>query len=1013
MRWFGAAILRGKTRLYIMLGVITAALSLMMLSGAFTTPVSPSESAAAYSAKQQTGGSKRMTKVGINLGYNTYYGKDFPFIDRIKTINPWTAIMIDPQAPRHTAPTDANGYPVQEAGVYAYQALVPLEPASAGQSKIFHLYYDGDATMQVNGAKVLSQKPGELIVDMTDANGLLTMVPSPGGKLPTKINLVRDDHVALFKAGEIFNPTFLEKLDSFSELRLMDWTNTNSSTIKNWSDRTTPDDMTWGTTGTTDGVPLEIQVALANKLNTNIWINIPHEATDDYVTKALTYVRDNLKAGLTVKVEYSNEVWNWSFGQSRYALQKSLDLWGPVDDNPMQYYGYRSAQVAAITKQVFSGQTAVKAQAVISTQTGWLGRENFVFQGVARANAGTVNDLFDVYAVTNYWGTQLAGGTAADKAKILGWASSGKAGLDAAFAEIENGGGLSTDTSLKATLGWLEYQARVAKAQGLSLQIYESGVDLVSEYYTEAERAIIQPFFKAILADQRIGDQYNKALAGFTALGGEQWDAYKAFGEGGKSGEYGALDGVYDKGSVRFDTLVAAAQAAGSAALPTKPTLVSLPPVLADIPVAPAGISTEVLEPVKPSVDPVPAATTTAPPAPLADVAAATIGNALNNVLKGGGSADALSGLAGDDSLFGGAGDDTLDGGLGDDLLDGGAGDDVYVVDSGADVVTEGANAGIDEVKTTIRTYELTNNVEKLTFLGAESFTGIGNGLDNVIVGGNGGNTLWGNGGSDTLKGGDGADLIDGGEGADRLYGGKGGDRYFVDAKADLVVEDEDAGDDRVDTTIDYVLPDNVENLNAASSAGLSLTGNALANVIEGASGKDWLYGLDGNDVLLGREGADTIFGGEGDDTIGGAEGGDVLNGGFGKDTVYGGDGDDILTGGGGCDVLNGGAGADTFLVCDGDVSNVLANTLTIADFSRGDRDKIDFRGFDANVNKAGVNPFDFIGTRKFSKKAGELRTENGSGGWILQGDTNGDGVADFSVMVSTKMQLLKTDFVL
>ncbi len=93
-------------------------------------------------------------------------------------------------------------------------------------------------------------------------------------------------------------------------------------------------------------------------------------------------------------------------------------------------------------------------------------------------------------------------------------------------------------------------------------------------------------------------------------------------------------------------------------------------------------------------------------------------GNSLNNVITGG---------IGNDTLNGGAGADTLIGGLGDDL---------YIVDNAKDVVKENVDAGIDTVQTTLASYVLRANVEHLTYIGAATFTGTGNALNNTITGG-------------------------------------------------------------------------------------------------------------------------------------------------------------------------------------------------------------------------------------------------------------------------------------
>ena len=160
-------------------------------------------------------------------------------------------------------------------------------------------------------------------------------------------------------------------------------------------------------------------------------------------------------------------------------------------------------------------------------------------------------------------------------------------------------------------------------------------------------------------------------------------------------------------------------------------------------------------------------------------------GNDQANTITGGAGNDALYGGAGNDTLVGGAGDDLLDGGTGDDTMTGGAGNDVYVVDSAGDQVIEAANGGTDEVRTTLASYTLGDNVENLTYTGTGAFTGTGNALANVLTAGNGGSRLSGGAGNDTLVGGAGADYLDGGTGNDVMTGGAGNDVYVVDSAGD------------------------------------------------------------------------------------------------------------------------------------------------------------------------------------------------------------------------------------
>ena len=142
-----------------------------------------------------------------------------------------------------------------------------------------------------------------------------------------------------------------------------------------------------------------------------------------------------------------------------------------------------------------------------------------------------------------------------------------------------------------------------------------------------------------------------------------------------------------------------------------------------------------------------------------------------------------------------------------------------------------------------------------------------------------------------------------------------------------------------------------------------------------------------------------------------------VMDGGAGNDLLDGRGGDDILIGGLGKDQLAGRAGSDTFRFRSVDeiglgTPGTASSYDRIIDFTRGS-DKIDLSMIDAISGTAANDAFTFIGSANFSNKAGELRYASTSAGTVLSGDVNGDGVADFDILLTNKVIPTVTDFLL
>lgn len=351
-----------------------------------------------------------------------------------------------------------------------------------------------------------------------------------------------------------------------------------------------------------------------------------------------------------------------------------------------------------------------------------------------------------------------------------------------------------------------------------------------------------------------------------------------------------------------------------------------------------------------------------------------------------------IDGGAGNDMLVGTAGDDLIVGGAGDDRLDGSAGDDRFgiLVGAGSDHFLGGA--GIDRILASADN----------AVIGIASLSGIeaisSNGRTGITIAGTAGDdvldfsaiTLSGIGrinagtGNDIITGSAGADVIAGQGGDDILFGAGGNDVFEISTGGGIDTIDGGAGFD----TIRFI----------AASATLTWTGVTDVEAVTA-------NGLTGT----------TIAGGAGDDlldfstvTLTGIA---RLDGGAGADTIIGSAGNDRLFGNSGADRLTGGAGADVF-----DFDRVPESAPSaadrITDFTQGS-DKIDLSTIDASSRNSGEQAFSFIGSAAFSGAAGQLRYERVGEETHIFGDTNGDRIADFELLLTGLYSLNSGDFAL
>ncbi|NEJ60775.1 type I secretion C-terminal target domain-containing protein [Rhizobium leguminosarum] len=305
-----------------------------------------------------------------------------------------------------------------------------------------------------------------------------------------------------------------------------------------------------------------------------------------------------------------------------------------------------------------------------------------------------------------------------------------------------------------------------------------------------------------------------------------------------------------------------------------------------------------------------------------------------NDTMYGYGGNDSLNAGNGNDAIYGGDGDDYLLGGVGNDLIEGGLGDDNIQGGSDEDTASyASATAGVTVDLTLVATAQNTIGA------GTDSLTAV-----EGLIGSAYNDTLTGDGNANVIEGGAGNDALVGGFGTDTASYASAASGVTVNLATTTAQNTVGAGTDTIS---------GFENLKG-SVYGDTLTGDAIANLINSGAGNDTVQGAGGDDTLLGGAGTDTLSYaaeasavtvslllsdtqntlGSGNDTIVGFENltgsaqNDTLTGNVGANVIDGGNGNDVIEGGAGNDTLTGGMGTDTATYANA-ASGVTVNLAT------------------------------------------------------------------------------------
>ena len=313
--------------------------------------------------------------MGINLDYVNYYDRQRIFKNFRLDAADWITYNVTSPTPWAVwstgvyaeIPMDSNGYPTQ----VPFNTSIGLQGVRMIFSAGGHLpignytfWYDGNGTIELNGATVTNQQAGRIDFTVTtnNTNIWVDIAASSLGNHIRNIRILRPGDEFTYQT-QPFYQGFLDKVAAFRTIRFVEATVTNSGDFVpiNWSERTNPN---YYTNGGYRGMSYEMIIRLANATQKNVWINIPHTASDDYIQQMATLFRDSLNANLAVYVEYSNEVWNWQFIQAHYVSDN-----GAQNISYPRRYAERSRNAFRIWSQVFNGQMN-RLHRVLNTQMG-------------------------------------------------------------------------------------------------------------------------------------------------------------------------------------------------------------------------------------------------------------------------------------------------------------------------------------------------------------------------------------------------------------------------------------------------------------------------------------------------------------------------------------------------------------------------------------------------------------------------------------------------------------------
>jgi chitodextrinase len=455
---------------------------------------------------------------GINLEGLAYWDKGRPFKDFMKTSDSQLLTFTPNGSDWNTnvhneIPKDTEGYPT----VIPTMTSVGLQRVRIVISAGGHLpigdyvfLYDGVGEFYFRGdITTLTATVGRKTIRVNAEQNLwIDIDVSQQGNHLRNFRLIRPQDEGSYST-QPFQQIFLERVCQFNPIRFMDLQLTNASALVNWSDRGKPNDRSQTMR---NGISYEYIIQLGNTLNRDIWVCVPHAATDDYIREMARLFRIGLKSNINVFLEYSNEVWNWQFTQAHWV--------GANGNQNISYprrYTERSLNVFRIWQEEWAGQSS-RVKRVLATQTGY----NWVSEQILAQAKGA----FDYFSPTFYFGYT---GTCLDNLRTLG--------ASATATDVIN----CTRQSMRAFFPNISQTYRLSQMYGKPIAHYEGGQHMTSN-------PTIEPFQAALYASQidpQIKTLYQEMIDSLRRYGGTTYAAAFTL-TGPRESRYGSWGHIED-----------------------------------------------------------------------------------------------------------------------------------------------------------------------------------------------------------------------------------------------------------------------------------------------------------------------------------------------------------------------------------------------------------------------------------------------------------------------------------